>query len=257
MEEVARVLEKILAADLDLRRDPCRAVGSASAACKVAGDLGDPQLMIRACYALYRATAACSEYVSPDVFGKIWRYAYHLAKGGALAGMLGSYLVALAAAGRLGEVEKALEKWSGVLESDQRAALMTYAALALFDGKYAEKALGFMPADVRTDLPRYAAALHEAVELGQYPGNGLWPVAREPFEEAVLLLAMSFLGLAHCRRGEAWGLKLAKAAMRAAARALRGYGVRIDGYLWAAEESRVGNCMQAAREAVRAYYQFI
>jgi len=256
MEKVARAQEKILAAEIELHRNPCSAVGSATAACKAVSELDNPQLAIRACYALYRAAAACSEYISPDVFGKIWHLASHLVKSGARAGMLGCYLVALAATHRFGEVEKALEKWGSVLESDQRAALMTYATLTLFDEKYAEKALGFVPADVRADLPRYAAALHETVELGQYPGNGLWPVVRD-FEDAALLLAMSFLGLAHCRRGEAWGLKLAKAAARAAARVLREYGVRIDGYLWALEELKVGDCAQATREAVRVYYQLI
>jgi len=253
MEEGARVLGKAIDAIFDLILNPCDAVYSARAACKDAMALDNVNLMLRACFAFFKAAAACYGRINPDDFEAIWRIARQFIEGGALADVLGKYLVALAVAGRHGEVERALEEWGGVLESDRSAALATYAALAMFDLKYAERALRYLPDDVKSDLPRYADALHEAVESGQLPDSGPWPTGvLESTGGVGALLALSFLGVAFCR--QPWGLKLARAAAKAFARAVQRYGIRIDYYLHALEEPKSSNCASARRYAVRAYY---
>jgi len=249
-------LGKIVDAELDLIKDPCEAVDSTNGACRaaLALDSANVNLMLRACFAFFKAAAACYGLIRPDDFKVIWRNALWFIEGSALTNILGKYLVALAAVGRLDDVESELKKWEYILEADQRIAPVTYAALAMFDVKYAEKALAYLPPDVKNDLPRYATTLYKAVNMQQLP-NVEPAETREPIGEVETLLMLSFLGIAFCK--QPWGRKLAKAAARALARTVQRYRIRIDYYLHAFKGLEPDSCTSVARKAVRAYYHLI
>jgi len=255
MIELVRALDSILGATVDLIRDPCEAVNSAASACRAAAELGNRELALKARFMLYRAVAACTERPNYELFEDIWRDALQFAeRKGARTVILGSYVVALASSGRYAEVEKVLAEWGSVLDGDASTALVTYALLAVFDGKYAERAMKYLPADARADLLRYAAALQEAVEREQF-SSGAEESSERGTNIVAELLALSFLGIALCRRGEAWGLTLAKVAASALDRMLRAFKANMGDYLRALEESKPGDCAPAVSKAVRVYYQ--
>jgi len=188
----------------------------------------------------------------------------------AIAFTLGEYVVALASAGRLSDVEKVLEKWGWALELDPDVSALTHGVLSLFDERYLEGAVEGLPGLARANLPRLADALHDAVESGLFVkepeivksatrtltlvyGEDVIKALAEVAPSSKLFLSV-LVGLAYCKRGGEWGLKLARGAARAGSQRFEGIGGRLFGELYKAlEKVDVGNCI--TDEVLKAVYK--
>jgi len=178
-----------------------------------------------------------------------------------IAAALGNYVVALAYKGRRVEVEKVLKEWGWALELIPLASTLTYGVLSLFDEKYLQKAeRGFVDS---VDLARLANVLHNNIEadlfakeeLDEETTNAL--KGETPASNELFLFVL--VGLAYCKRGEEWGLELARAA---AWRGSTFVGIvgRLFGELYKALESaKVGNCLtdDVLRAVYKLYYAHI
>jgi len=174
-------------------------------------------------------------------------------------------------------VEKVLEEWGLSLELYHLASALTYGVLSLFDERYLEKAVGHLPEWAMANLPRLADVLHDAVEAGllaeepeivmsaveklmyKYGEDvvkALFEVA--PYSSELFLSAL--VGLAYCRRGEGWGLKLARAAAWAGSQQFKGLSGRLFGKLAEAlKRAAVGNCVtdEVLGAVYRLYYYHV
>jgi len=251
-----------------------KAVEYAEKACELAKKLGDVYYEVLSCGLSLRLKAVRSGAPSVEEFEEVWQRALQVAEwldAGAIAAALGRYVVALASADRLGDVEKALEKWGWALESAPVALTLTYGVLSLFDERHLEKAMRYLPEGARSNLPKFANALHDAVETGLfakkseiaksavekllvYGGDivkALFEVARR-FDRLFLLV---LVGLAYCKRGEEWGLKLAREAAQAGSQLFKD---RISGPLFgdlykALEGVKADDCI--TKEVLKAVYK--
>jgi len=240
-----------------------KAVEYAEEACVLAKKLGYVYYEVSSCGLPPRLKTVRSGAPLAEEFEEVWQKALQavgLLGAETIATMLGEYVVALASVGRLNEVEKVLEKWGWALELYPFASALTYGVLSLFDGQYLEKAVGHLPEGARANLPRLADVLHDAVESGLFVKEPKIAVsARETLTvvygrnvvKALLelasvsnnLLLSALVGLAYCKRGEGWGLKLAKEAAWAGSGA-EGVVGRLFGELYKAlEGATVGNCV--------------
>jgi len=252
------------------------AVKCAVMACESARKLGHEYDEVMSCDLLLRLKAVKGNAPPVGEFEELWRRASQaVGELGAvvIAVVLGDYVVALASVGRLNDVEKVLERWSWALELHPEASAPTYGVLSLFDGRYLEKAVGHLPEGARADLPRLADVLHDADEAGLFAEEPkivmsamvtLTVVYGRDVVEALFEIARSdklflsaLVGLAYCKRGEEWGLKLARAAARAGSR-FKGIGGRLFGELYMALEGvAVGKCItDEVLEAVYKLYYF-
>jgi len=253
-----------------------KAVEYAEEACVLAKKLGKAYDEVAPCGPLSQLRAVRDGAPPVKEFEKVWQRAsqdFHILGTKAIAAALGEYVVALASAGRFGDVEKVLEEWGWALEQDPGTSALTYGVLSLFDGRYLEKAVGYLPEWARANLPRLADALHDAVEAGVFSKEPkiamsavetLKVIYGRDVVEALLILASTsgnlflsaLVGLAYCKRGEKWGLKLARAAARAGSQLSKGGIVgRLFGELAKAlEGTTVDNCV--TEEVLRAVYKF-
>jgi len=251
-----------------------KAVEYAEKACVLAKKLGDEYYEVLSCSLPPRLKAVRGGVPPAEEFEKVWQRASRAAGtlgAEAIAITLGEYVVALASAGRLSDVEKVLEKWGVALELHPGASALTYGVLSLFDGRHVEKAVGYLPEWARANLPWLADVLHDAVEAGVFSEEPKAAVsARETLKvvygrdvvETLLelasasdnLLLSALVGLAYCKRGEEWGLKLAKAAARAGSQRFKDIVSRLFGELAKAlEGATVGICV--TDEVLRAVYK--
>jgi len=188
----------------------------------------------------------------------------------ALAATLGKYVVALASAGRLGEVEKVLERWSWALELHPDTSALSYGVLSLFDYRYLEKAVGHLPEGARAKLPKFADALHDALKMDLFTissrdkltdayGEDIVMALKYIVSSSVDLFLSALVGLAYCKRGEEWGLKLARAAAWAGS-GFKGIVGRLFGELAKAlEGATVGNCVtdEVLKAVYKLYYRHV
>jgi len=251
-----------------------KAVEYAEEACVLAKKLGDVYYEVLSCGLLSRLNAVKGGAPPAEKFEKVWQRASQAVErlgAEGIAATLGEYVVALASVGRLVEVEKVLEKWGWALELYPLASALTYGVLSLFDGQYLEKAVGHLPEWARANLPKLADVLHDAVEAGVSSEESKIVVsARETLTvvygrdvvEALLELASrsdklflaTLVGLAYCKRGEEWGLKVAKEVVWSGSQLFKGITGRLFGELAKAlERAMVGNCV--TDEVLRAVYK--
>jgi len=252
-----------------------KAVEYAEKACKLARRLGDVYYEVSSCGLLSRLRAVRGGAPPVEEIEEVWqRASQDVGELGAeaIAATFGEYVVALASAGRLGDVEKLLEEWGWALELHPMASALTHGVLSLFDGRHLEKAVEGLPEGARANLPNFADALHDAVEAGVFSKEPeiamsavetLTVVYGRDVVKALLELAstsnnlflFALVGLAYCKKGEEWGLKLTRAATRAGSQLSKG---GIDGRLFdelykALEGVAVGNCV--TEEVLSAVYK--
>jgi len=245
----------------------------AEKACNLTG-----KLSVVACGLPPRLKAVKDGAPPVEEFEKLWQSASQaILRLGAkpVATTLGRYVAALASAGRFSDVEKVLERWGWALGLSSITSALTYGVLSLYDLRYLEKAVGYLPEGARANLPRLADALHDAVEAGVFSKEPKIAMSAEEtlkvvygsdVVEALLKLAPSsklflsaLVGLAYCKRGGEWGLKLAKEAARAGSRA-KGIAGRLFGELYMAlEGAKVGNCLtdEVHRAVYKLYYRHV
>jgi len=148
---------------------------------------------------------------------------------------LGRYVVALASAGRLGEAKEILENWSPALEEVPLASALTYGVLSLFDERYLEQAMRYLP----------WLAMHK---YGKDVANVLAKATRSD-----KLFLSALVGLAYCKRGEEGGLKQAKESARVGSR-IKGIAGRLFAELYKAlENATMDNCI--TEEVLGAVYK--
>jgi len=251
-----------------------KAVEYAEKACESAKKLGSIYYEVSTCGLMIRLKALRGGTPPVIEFEERWQrasQAFQLLGAEAVATAFGEYVLALAWARRFNDVEKMLEEWGWALELDLDTSALTYGVLSLFDGRYLERAVGHLPEWARANLPKFADALHDAVEAGLFARDPeiamsatetLKVVYGRDVVNALLEVARSdklflfvLVGLAYCKRGEEWGLKLARAATRAGSQLSKGsiYG-RLFGELYNALEGvAVGNCV--TEEVLRAVYK--
>jgi len=227
---------------------------------------------------LLRLKAVRGDVPSVEELEKLWqRVLQDVGRLGAeiIATILGKYLVALISAAHLGYVEEVLKEWGWVLGLHPTASALTYGVLSLFDGRYLEKAAGHLSEGARANLSRLADVIHDAVETGLFARDP--EVATSAMETLTLtygkdvieilteiawsdkLFLSALVGLAYCKRGEEWGLKLAKAAARAGS-GFEDIVGRLFGELYKAlEGASVGNCVteEVLRGVNKLYYLHI
>jgi len=204
---------------------------------------------------------------------KVWRRAsQNVGELGAegIAATFGNYVVALASVGRLSDMKKALEEWGWALELVPDAATLTYAVLSLFDERHLEKAIGHLPKHARDNLPKLADAFYDAAEVGLYAiepevvklavdrlmrkyGEDVVKILFEATPISSKLFLFALVGLAHCRMGMEWGLKLAKEAARTGLRYRSILGYLFGELYKALEGATVGNCV--TEEVLEAVYK--
>jgi len=255
------------------------AVEYAEKACKLAERHGNIYDEVSSCGLLPRLEAVRDGIPPVDKFKELWQRAsraFVVLGVEAIAATLGHYVVALASLRRLDDVKKVLEEWGWALELVPKASALTYGVLSLFDSQYLKKAVEELFRWTSDDLPKFADALHKAIETGLFANEPEIAVsAREAltlvysrdmvralFEvasESSRLFLSALVGLAYCKRGEEWGLKLAKAAARV------GSGFKgIDGRLFselakALESATVDKCItdDVLKAVYRLYYRYV
>jgi len=241
-------------------------------ACELAKKLGDVYYEVLSCGLLLRLKTVRSGTPSVEEFEEVWQRALQVAKWldvGDIAATLGRYVAALVSAGRLGDVEKALEKWGWALEPVPVALTLTYGVLSLFDGRYLEKVMRHLPEGARSNLPKFANALHDAVETGLFDKKS--EIAKSAVEKLLVyggdvvkalfevarrsdkLFLFVLVGLAYCNRGVKWGLKLAKEAAWAGSRYESTVGNLFGELYETLEGVTVYNCVTS--EVLRAVYK--
>jgi len=251
-----------------------KAVEYAKKACESAKKLSDIYYDVAICGLLPRLKAVREGVPPVEEFEEMWQRASQAVEWiGAeiVATALGNYVVALASASRLGDVEKVLEEWGWALELYPVASALTYCVLSLFDGRYLEKAVGHLTEGARANLPMLADALHDAVEAGLFAkdpeiamlamktltlayGRDVVEALFEVASDSVKLFLYALVGLAYCKRNEEWGFKLAREVSRIGSRPFKGLGGRLFGELAKALESAaVDNC--TTDEVLKAVYK--
>jgi len=148
-------------------------------------------------------------------------------------------VVALTSIGYLSDVEKVLEKWGWVLELHSDTSALTYGVLSFFDGRHLERAVKHLSEQVSASLPKFADVLHDAIETGLFVkepeihmsavktlalvyGRDAVKALVEVASTSSKLFLSILVGLAYCKRGKKWGLKLAKAAAQAGSQLFKG-----------------------------------
>ena len=183
--------------------------------------------------------------------------------------------MALAVTGRFNYVEKVLKEWDKLLKLDPDVSALTYGVISLFDGRYLDQAREGLPEWDRANLPKFTDVLHDIVEAGLFAresrnlklaiervsdiyGKGaVMALIRVAWPVKVFLLTL--VGLAYCKRGEEWGLRLARAAARAGSR-LKGIKGRLFDELYKAlEGATVDNCVtdEVLRAVYKLYYLYV
>jgi len=225
----------------------------AEMACKFARELGDVYDEVSSCWLLPRLKAVRDGVPPVKEFEEVWQRASQIAGllgAEAIAATFGNYVVALISEGRYGEVEKVLEEWGWALELDPRISALTYGVLSLFDDRYLDKALKGLPSEA--ELPRLADAILSAESYRLRTSHGT--IIEELMHSPGGLFLPAFVGLAYCRRGEKWGLKLARTAAWAGLRRSLGFIRRLFGELAEAlKRAAVGNCV--TDEVLKAVYK--
>jgi len=234
----------------------------AEMACKFARELGDVYDEVSSCWLPPRLKAVRDGVPPVKEFEEVWQKASQIAErlgAEAIAATLGYYVVALISEGRLGEVEKVLEEWGWALELDPHISALTYGVLSLFDDRHLEKAVESLPKEVRFDLPRLAdeiRAVRETYKFAKSHGTKFETLILNP--GGPLLPAL--VGLAHCKRGDEWGLKLARATAQAVSQLSKGIVGRLFGELAKAlEGASTNNCLtdEALRVVYKLYYLYV
>jgi len=251
----------------------------ATMTCDLAKKLGRVYYEITSCGVLLRLKAVESGTPPAGEFEELWQRAVHaVGQMGAetTANRLGNYVVALTSVNRLGDVVKVLEEWGWALELDPFASALAYGVLSLFSERYLEKVVESLPREAKANLPRLADALHDAVETGLFVKEpNMIELARRKLleihgEDVIKALAKvawtssklflsALVGLAYCKRGEEWGLKLAKAAAWAGSR-FKGIGGRLFGEFYKAlENASAGKCItdEVLRAVYKLYYRHV
>jgi len=252
-----------------------KAVEYAERACDLAKKLGDVYNEVASCSLPPRLKAVRGGVPPAEEFEEVWQRALQdVGELGAeaIAATLGQYVVALASVGRLGDIKKVLEEWGWALEPHPGASALTYGVLSLFDGRHLEKAVGYLPEWARANLPRLANALHDAVKSGIFSeeskiavsametltvvyGRDVVKALLELASESNNLFLSALVGLAYCKRGEEWGLKLAREAAQAGSQLFKD---RISGPLFgdlykALEGVKADDCI--TKEVLKAVYK--
>jgi len=250
-----------------------RAIKYAKEACKLAKKLGGVYYEITSCGLLPKLELVKCGASPVKKFEELWqKVSQDVEWLGAevVATTFGRYVIALIFASRFSDVKKVLEKWSWALKLHSDTFALTYGALSLFNGQYLEKAVEGLPKWARANLPKFADALHDAVEAGLFAKEpSIVELARKKLsntygKDAVMalkdaastsskLFLLALVGLAHCKRGEEWGLELAKAAAWAGS-GFKGIVGRLFGELYKAlEGATVGKCV--TDEVLKAVYK--
>jgi len=251
-----------------------KAVKYAEKACELARKFGEVYDEVSSCSLPSRLKVVRDGTLPIKEFEELWQKAsLRVIRMGAedIATALSEYVVALASASRLSDVEKTLEEWGWALELYPDTSTLTYGVLSLFDRRYLEMVAEGIPERARANLPKFADVLHDAVETGLFAEDPeiitsametLMLVHGKDVAKALVeigpsrkLFLSALVGLAYCKRGEKWGLKLAKAAARAGSQLSKG---GIDGRLFdelarALENATAGNCV--TEEVLRAVYK--
>jgi len=249
-----------------------KAMEFAKRACDLAKELGSVYYEVLSCGLLPRLKAVKEGIPPIKEPEERWQRASHAVEwldAGAIATTLGEHVIALASACRLGEVEKTLKEWGWALKLVPTVSALTYGVLSLFNERYLKNAVTYLPEWARGNLLNFADLLHDAVEAGLFAkelGNAESVVEKRLLAygddaiKALLEVAPSsklflsaLVGLTYCKRGEEWGLKLARAATRAGS-GFKGVSGRLFGEFYKAlERIAVGNC--DIDEVLRAVYK--
>jgi len=245
-----------------------KVVECAEKACKFAKELGNVYDKVSSCSLSLRLKAVRDGAPLVKEFEELWQrtlQAIVWLDTESIAITLGRYVVALASAARFSEVEKALEERGWNLAPHPVASALTYGVLSLFDGRYLEKAVGYLPEGARAKLPKFADALHDALrtdlftvrdweKLSDTYGEDVVTALEEVVLSSVKLFLSALVGLAYCKRGDEWGLKLARAAAQAGSQEFKGLCGRLfDELAKALEGVSMGNCV--TDEVLRAVYK--
>jgi len=239
------------------------AVERAVTACDFARELNSVYYEVLSCSLPLRLSVIRGDAPPVEDFEKSWQSVLHdIARLGAeaIATTLGEYVVALASADRLSEVEKVLKEWNWALKLHPDTSALTYGVLSLFDGRYLEKVVEHLPEGARANLPKFADVLRDADEAGLFTkipeivasamntlavSYGLDVViafSRIVSDSANLFLS-ALVGLAYCKRGEEWGLKLARESARVGS-GIKGIASRLFAELYKAlENATMDNCV--------------
>jgi len=257
-----------------------QAVKHAEETCELAKKHGEAYYEVMSCGLLLRLKAIRDGVPPVEEFEKVWQRASQaVERMGAegIATAFGKYVVALAWERRFNDVEKVLEEWGWALELYYPdASALIYGVLSLFDDRYLEKAERGLPKWARADLPKLVDVLHDAVEAGLFANESersesakkkMLDIYGEDAVNALFkvvstssnLFLSALVGLAYCKRGEVWGLKLAKAAVRAGS-GFKGITGRLFGELAKALESAtVDKCItdEVLKAVYRLYYRHV
>jgi len=243
-------------------KDLGKAVEFAEKACELARNLSDVYYEDSSCGLLLRLRAVISAPTVEEFeerWQRMWQVAVWPGAEDALVALTPFPLVRPTFLRLLYEVGIAMERWSWVLELRPVTGALTYGVLSLFDERHLEKAVEGLPERARAYLPRLADALHDAVEVGLFAkepsmvesarkklldkyGEDVVKALDEIAQSDKLFLS-ALVGLTHCKRGEEWGLKLARATARAGSTS-EGIVGRLFGELAKAlKGASVGNCV--------------
>jgi len=251
-----------------------KAMKCAERACELARKLGYVSYEVLSCGMPPRLETVRGGVPPVEEFEGVWQMASQavdLLGAETVAAALGHYVVALASTGDLGKVEEVLKEWGWVLELYPTVSGLTYGVLSLFDKQYIERAAGHLSEWTRANLPKLADVMHDAVETGLfardlkiaelawktlnvvYYEEGMVNALFEVASKSDNLFLSALVGLAHCKKGEEWGLKLARAAARAVSNS-KGIAGRLFGELVEAlKMATMGNCI--IYEALKAVYK--
>jgi len=257
-----------------------KAVEYAEKACVLAKKLGYVYYEALSCGLLPRLKAVRSGASPLDEFVELWQRAVQAIEWLGvviIATSLGRYVVALASVGRFSDMESALEEWGWALELYHLASALTYGVLSLFDERYLERAMRHLPEGAGANLPRLADALHDAIGAGLFVkdpkiamsametltlvyGRDVVKTLLEVASDSVKLFLSTLVGLAYCKKGKEWGLKLAKETSRVGAQLFKGLRGRLFGELAkVTEELTIGGCItdRVLRVIFKIYYSHV
>jgi len=251
-----------------------KVVECAEKACKFAKELGNVYDEVSSCGLPLRLKVVRDGAPLVKEFEELWQRALQAIAwldAEPAATTLGEYIVALASVGRLGDVEKVLEERGWALELHPVASALTYGVLSLFDGRHLEKAVGYLPKGARAKLPKFADALHDALKMDLFTISGRDKLTDAYGEDIVMaleyimsssvdLFLSALVGLAHCKSGTEWGLKLARAAARLGSQRFKGIPGRLFGELYnALESTSTNNCVtdEVLKAVYKLYYRHV
>jgi len=233
------------------------AVEYAEKACKLAGELGSVYYEVSSCGLLLRLKAVREGIPPVEEYEELWQRVLQIVErlgAKAIATTLGEYVVALASAGRLGEVEKALEEWGRALELRPVTEALTYNVLSLIIGQHLENAA---EADLFAKELKITMSAMKMLALiyGEEAVKALFEIV-----PSSKLFLFALVGLTLCKSGEKWGLKLAREAARAGSQRFEGIGGRLFGELYKALEGvKVDKCItdEVLKSVYKLYYLHI